>query len=311
MKAALLHSFSEPLQAREVPDPRVRPGAVVVRVLAAFAPGVMIEVTRGRVPFVLPRLPFIPGADAVGVIEELGSDVHGLQPGQIVYCDDYVTLPGPSAVGAYVGAIGTMPGSEVVLAEWPHGCFAEKFLLPAVCVTPLGDAALLAPELLARLGYIGTSHNAIRRGNFEPGHIVVVNGATGVLGVGTVWLLLARGAARVVAIGRRKETLERLHALDPKRVTTVEWTDDSVTADVLIKAAGDRAHLFLDAVGFVKNPASTIAGIGALRPHGYAVLMGGVSADVPIAYGTQMIGLKLTIRGSEWFPRSATEELLR
>jgi alcohol dehydrogenase len=311
MKAALLRRFAEPLQTGEVPDPSIRGGAVIVRVQAAFVPGAMIELTRGHVSWALPRLPYIPGADAVGVIEEVGPDVNGLEVGQAVYCDDYVTLAGAPTVGAYVGLLGTLPGADAVLAQWPNGCFAEKVLLPAECITPLGSAQTMSPQQLARLGYIGTSYHAIRRGNFEPGHVAIVNGATGVLGVGSTWLLLAFGASRVVAIGRRKETLERLHALDPKRVTTVEWEDHVVTADTLIEAAGGRADLFIDAVGFTQSAASTLAGIGALGRQGHATLIGGVNAAVPISYATQMIGLQLTIRGSEWFPRSAIADLLR
>jgi threonine dehydrogenase-like Zn-dependent dehydrogenase len=102
-----------------------------------------------------------------------------------------------------------------------------------------------------------------------------------------------------------------LRALDTKRVIAVEWKDDAVTADTLVEAAGGRADLFIDAVGFAQSAASTVAGIGALGAQGYATLVGGVNANVPISYATQMIGLQLTIRGSEWFPRSAIAELLR
>lgn len=311
MKAALLTQVNEPLEIRDVPDPEVRPGAVVVRLLAAFVPGAMKEIACGDAAWALPEFPFIPGTDAVGVVEAVGENVHCLKTGQTVYCDNYVTLTGNSRVGAYVGLFGTMPGARAVLEEWPDGCFAEKFVLPAECITPVGSADRVAPELLARLGYIGTSYHAIRRGCFEPGQVVVVNGATGVLGVGTVRLLLALGAARVVAVGRRKEVLNRLVTLDPERVVAVEWREGSTSSAVIIEAAGERAQLFIDAVGLTDNPVTTTACIDALGVGGYAVLMGGVNAQIPIGYATQMIGLQLTIRGSEWYPRSAVAELLR
>ena len=38
--------------------------------------------------------------------------------------------------------------------------------------------------------------------------------------------------------------------------------------------------------------------------------MGGINSAVPIDYPSQMIGLQLTIKGSEWFPRSAVRNLL-
>jgi alcohol dehydrogenase len=311
VKAAWLRDFDSPLEAVEIPDPRLRPGAVIVRVLAAFVPGAMIEFTRGRVPFALPTPPYVPGTDAIGMVEAIADDVHGLRVGEAVYCDDRVSVPGQPEVGAYVGLTGTVPGAEAVLAQWPNGAFAERFMLPADCFTPLGEAATIAPALLARLGYFGTAYHAIRRGAFAPGQVVVVNGATGILGVSAVLLLLAMGAARIVAMGRRASALERLRALDRRRVVAVRVDGDAIDAHALIDAAGERAHLFVDAIGFTRSAAATLAGIGALAHGGHAVLVGGVNVDVPIAYATQMIGLELTIRGSEWFPRAAAAELLR
>ena len=128
----------------------------------------MIEFTQGRVPFALPPFPYVPGADAIGVVDKIADDVYGLKVGQKVYCDDYVTLKGASSIGAFVGLGGMIPGADAVLAAWPNGCFAEKFMLPAECFTPLGAAEVIAPELLSRIGYIGTSYSAIRRGSFQP-----------------------------------------------------------------------------------------------------------------------------------------------
>jgi len=311
MKAAVLHSFDEPLSCEVVPEPELKSGAAIVRVEAAFVPGDMLEFTRGRVPFPVPTPPYIPGTDAIGVVEAVADDVYGLDVGQRVYCDDYVTLPGAPGLGGYVGLTAPMPGAEAVLKLWPNGCYAERFALPAECFIPLGDAGSLAPAMLSRLGYLGTSYQAMLRGNFSPGQIAVVNGATGVLGVGTVMLLLTLGAARVVVLGRRKTVLERLQALDAKRVSTVAVTDAALDANTIREAAGDPADLFLDAIGFTENPATTVACIDALGVDGHAVLMGGLNAPVPIDYATQMIGRKLSIYGSEWFPRGLAERLLR
>ncbi len=311
MKAAVVKDFAQPISVEEFPEPQLRSGCVIVRVSAAFLPAVMIEFTRGQIPFKLPALPYIPGADAIGVIEAVADDVHGFSIGEHVYCDDYVTLIGAPAIGAYVGLGAMMPGAETVLKEWPNGCFAEKVMFPADCITPLGTAKSLDPAMLSRIGYIGTGYGAILRGNFRPGQIAVVNGGTGVLGVGTVLLLLAMGAARVVALGRKREVLEQLEALAPGRVTGLAITDEKITGEAIVAAAGEPAQLFIDAIGFTTNAAMTVAGIGALGLDGHAVLIGGVNTNIPIAYATQMIGLKLTIRGAEWFPAAATADLLR
>ena len=88
---------------------------------------------------------------------------------------------------------------------------------------------------------------------------MIVNGATGVLGVGTVRLLLDVGAARVIAVGRRRDILKGLEELDPKRVKAVEWQENRTEAGTLIEAAGERSDLFIDAVGFAGNADTTTA----------------------------------------------------
>jgi alcohol dehydrogenase len=311
VKAAIVHDFNAPMRIQEFPDPELRSGAVIVKVLAAFVPAVMNEFTRAQVPFKLPAPPFIPGPDAVGEVVAVADDVHGIAVGEHVYCDDNVSLTGAPHITAYVGLGAMMPGGESILKEWPNGSYAEQLMLPAECITPLAGARRIPADMLSRLGYIGTSYGAILRGNFQPGQIAVVNGATGVLGVGTVLLLLALGAARVVALGRKPEVLEKLKALDPNRVATVIVSEQGIDPAVIVAAAGEPAQLFIDAIGFTSNASLTLAGINALGLNGYAVLVGGVNAQIPITYATQMIGLKLTIRGAEWFPAEKTADLLR
>src|SRR5262245_3479755 len=65
----------------ECPEPKG--GEVRVRVLAAGVslPDVM---AREGIHPETPRVPFTPGWDLVGVVDELGDDVCGIEPGQIV-----------------------------------------------------------------------------------------------------------------------------------------------------------------------------------------------------------------------------------
>ena len=309
MKALLVRDFATPARVEEVDDPVLRPGCVIVRVDAGFVPAPMKEFTEGRVPFPLPPPPYIPGTDAIGTVEAVAEDVHGLEAGQKVYCDDWVTLKGVSGLGGYVGLAAPMPGGEAVLKEWPNGCFAEKFLLPAECDTPLGAAEKVDPAVLSRFGYIGTAYYAIKRGAFRPGHVAIVNGATGALGVSAVLLLLAMGASTIIAMGRKPAALERLEGLAPGRVRAVSTAKGVAAADILSVAG--LANLFVDATGFTQDARPTRAAIDALGIEGHAVLIGGLDATIPVDYATMMIGRKLTIRGSEWFPYDMTEELLR
>jgi NADPH:quinone reductase-like Zn-dependent oxidoreductase len=93
---------------------------------------------------------------------------------------------------------------------WRNGSFAEKALYPASCLTVLPEAREWdRPELLAFLASLAIADGGLRRGELRGGQTVVVNGATGNLGGAAVLAALARGAARVVATGRRTELSAR------------------------------------------------------------------------------------------------------
>jgi alcohol dehydrogenase len=63
------------------------------------------------------------------------------------------------------------------------------------------------PELLPFLASLAIADGGWRRGGLRGGQTVIVNVATGNLGGAAVLAALARGAARVVATGRRREAL--------------------------------------------------------------------------------------------------------
>ena len=77
MKAARFHRPGEQLRVEEIPDPIIEPGAVVVKVLAAFVPPYFSEMIDGTVSYSLPPLPFTPGMDTIGEVEQVGDDVVG------------------------------------------------------------------------------------------------------------------------------------------------------------------------------------------------------------------------------------------
>ena len=66
----------------------------------------------------------------------------------------------------------------------------------------------------------------------------------------------------------------------------------------------------LDALGAVPDSVLTLAALHGLRPGGTLVLMGGVTADVPLPYG-QMLLKGWTVRGSFMYPAGAPGDLLR
>ena len=46
MKAAVLEDLDKGLQVKDVPEPDLRPDAVIIRLIAAFIPGAMLELIK-------------------------------------------------------------------------------------------------------------------------------------------------------------------------------------------------------------------------------------------------------------------------
>ncbi len=76
MKAAVVHTFGQPLKIEEVPVPEVTAGQVLVKVMASGVCHTDLHAADGDWP-VRPSLPFIPGHEGVGYVAALGPGVAG------------------------------------------------------------------------------------------------------------------------------------------------------------------------------------------------------------------------------------------
>jgi D-arabinose 1-dehydrogenase-like Zn-dependent alcohol dehydrogenase len=169
MKAALFHNGQPSLSVEYIADPAPLPGSAVVEVLACFISRSIADTIDAPMGM-LPPFPFVPGMDTVGRIISVTDDVAGLSPGDLVYCDHCIraTLRRSYATIAFSG--GTVWGpARRHLERWRNGGFAEKMMLPAECMTPLGDAARRAtPAQLCRLGWFGTAYGAFVKAGLKP-----------------------------------------------------------------------------------------------------------------------------------------------
>ena len=147
------------LQLLEEECPEPKSGEVRVRVLAAGVSLPDIMAREGIHPET-PRLPFTPGWDLVGVADQVGEGVAGIEPGQIV-----AALP---ISGAYTEFI----------------CLPQSDLVPV----PPGLDAAEAVSLV--LNYVTAYQMLYRSAKVRPGQRVLIHGAAG--GVGSALLQLGR-----------------------------------------------------------------------------------------------------------------------
>ncbi len=195
MKAAVVVSFTEPLQVveREIPTPAA--GQVLVRLEACGLCHTDIHAAGGDWP-VQPALPFVPGHEGVGIVEELGSGVTHRRIGERVA----IAWLG-SACGACRYCI---DGRETLCQNQENsgysvdGAFAEYAVASAAYVVPVPDgvssvdaapltcagvttykamkvAHIQATEKVGVFGIGGLGHLAVQYAQIMGGSVVAVD----------------------------------------------------------------------------------------------------------------------------------------
>jgi NADPH:quinone reductase len=246
MKAIRVHSFGDPsvLQLDEVETPRPGRGEVLVRIKAIGINYMDIYARMGRYGA---TLPFIPGAEASGTVEELGQDVRGVAVG------DRVAYTG---VPAAYAEFSVAPAERLItLPEWMSFETGAAFPLQGM------TAHYLAYEYY----HIG------------PGTAVLIHAVAG--GVGILAAQIAKHlGARVIGTTsseQKASAAKEVGADDVILYTKTNFVDEAVRL-----TNGKGVDLILDGVG-----KSTFAGdLEAVRVRGTVVIFGSSSGPAePIA----------------------------
>ena len=271
MRAAVLHAPGD-VRVEDRPDPTIeKPTDAVIRVTAACVCGSDLWPYRG-IEEVDGPAPM--GHEYVGVVEEVGSDVRTLEPGQFVVgsffasdntCEICRAGYQSRCVNAVpVGALGT----QAELARIP---LADGTLV----ATPEVPADDLVPGLLAASDVLGTGWFAAVAAEAGPGKTVAVvgDGAVGLLGV------LAAGQLRAerIVVFSRHESRQQL-AREFGATDVVAERGDEGVARIKDLTDGLGAHSVIEAVG---TQESMMQAIRATRPGGHVGYVG-VAHDVQI-----------------------------
>ncbi len=197
MKGVVMHSPGD-VRVEEREDPNItEPTDAIIRLAATCICGSDLWPYRGAEP--VDHLPM--GHEYVGVVEEVGSEVKTMKPGDFV-------------VGSFVISDNTCEicragfQSKCVHAEFVHGTIgtqAERARIPyadgTLVVTPGQPDPGLIPSLLAASDVLGTGWFAAVAAEAGPGKTVAVvgDGAVGLMGVLAAKQL---GAERIIAMSR-------------------------------------------------------------------------------------------------------------
>src|SRR5712675_115878 len=197
MRGAVLYGPRDVrFEERETPK-IVKPTDAIIRISATCVCGSDLWPYRGIQPIAQPT-PM--GHEYCGIVEEVGSAVSRVKPGQFV-------------IGSFFASDNTCPNCE---AGYQSSCRHAEFVGAAqapLLRVPLADGTLVAtpdvpsddmlPSLLALSDVMGTGWFAAHAANVKPGKTVAVvgDGAVGLLGVLSAKQM---GAARIIAMSRHE-----------------------------------------------------------------------------------------------------------
>jgi threonine dehydrogenase-like Zn-dependent dehydrogenase len=276
MRGAVLYGPGD-VRVEQRADPTItRPTDAIIRVAATCVCGSDLWPYRGIAPV---SGPSPMGHEYVGVVEEVGSEVRTVQPGQFVVgsffasdntCEICRAGYHSRCVHAEpVGAIGTQ-------AEYARIPLADGTLV----ATPDRPADDLVPSLLAASDVLGTGWFGATAAEVGPGKTVAVvgDGAVGLLAV-----LAARrlGAERVIAMSRHADRQELARFYGATDI--VEERGDDGVARIKDLTNGLGAHSVIEAVG---TQESMMQAIRSTRPGGHVGYVG-------VAHGVALPGDEL------------------
>ena len=235
MQAFVLTRYQQPLELRDVPEPVVGPGDVLVRVEAAGLNQLDEKIRLGEFKAILPYdLPQVLGHDVAGTVVSVGDHVRAFRPGDRVY-----GRPRKDQVGTFAERVAV---AEQDLAPIPAGLSTvEAGSLPLV--------ALTAWQAL------------VERGDVRPGHQVLVHAGAG--GVGSIAIQLAKHLGATVATTASAANADFVRSLGADVV--IDYRNED------FEALLDGYDLVLDSLGG-DNLAKSLR---VLRPGGRAIGIAG------------------------------------
>ena len=313
MLAAVLRSAGAQIRIEEMPEPSPAVDGVTLEVLAVPIPSYTKHVFAGALPGRrhLPT-PFIPGLSAIGRVHACGPAVRQVAKGDVVFADPQLSsatdASGENAL--LIGWVASDRCADDLLATWRNGSLAQFAHYPEQCLTRIPSGVAEALPALSALHVLSIAHAGLGRAAMEAGDVVVVTGSTGNIGSAVVLDALARGAARVVAVGRNSKILSELAEWD-RRVATVSIASLN-SADIksaIVDACGGQCNVHVDALGSTQDHGVILAAIAALGRRGTSVLLGGARGAIPLNY-LDVMRREITVRGSYMYPRDVPREVL-
>lgn len=311
MKAAVLIEAGQPLVIENLTIDKPGPHEVLIRTAACGLCHSDLHFIEGTYPHPLPA---VPGHEAAGIVEAVGSEVRTVKVGDAVvtclsafcgHCEFCVTGRMALCLGAETRRLPgapprlTRPDGSPVNQMLNLSAFAEQMLVHEHACTainpemPLDRAAVIGCAVTTGAG---TIFNAC---SVTPGETVAVVGCGGV-GLVTINAAKIAGAGRIIAadpIPEKRELAKKLGATD-----VVDALAEGAAGEIIEMTKGGVDYA-IEAVG---RPASAKLAVNVLRRGGTATILGMMPLNESVGLSAMdlLSGKKLqgAIMGMNRFP---------
>ena len=289
MKAAI---FVEPnrIMLDDKPIPEVGPLDALIRITTTTICGTDVHILKGEYPV---ERGLTIGHEPVGIIEKLGSAVHGYREGQRVIAGA-ITPSGHSAaclcgLHSQDGA-GTRHGFKA-MGGWRFGntidgAQAEYLLVPDAMtnLAPIPDAlsdeqVLMCPDIMST-GFSGAERGKVRIGDSVA---VFAQGPIGLCATAGARLM---GATTIIGVDSIPARMEIARQMGADHI--VDFTQCDPVAEIMRLTDGRGVDVAIEALG---QQQTFEAALRVLRPGGTLSSLGVYSGDLTIPLGAFAAGL--------------------
>ena len=272
MKALAFHEFGGPdkLKYVDVPDPKIKPNDVLVRVRACALNHLDLFVREG-IPALKTPLPFWTGCDIAGEVAEVGVDVPGVKVGARVAVNPNLTCGRCEFCQQGEDSLCVRYG---ILGEHAPGGLAEYVAVRGDNVLPLPAPVSFEAAASFVLTNMTAWRMVVTQGQVRPGQDVLVIGVGG--GVSSTAVQIARlCGARVIVTSSDDAKLEKAKALGAE--VGINYKKNPDWAKQVFEASGKRG---VDVVIENVGAATWKDSIRSLKGGGRLVTCGSTSGPV-------------------------------
>ena len=302
MKGAVLYERNKPLVIEELELSEPTHGEVLVKIMASGVCHSDWHVIKGD--WVHHPLPMILGHEGAGIVEAVGPNVTGLEPGDHVILSWRTScgvcemcqqgrsilcerLPMPSSKPTLTGS-----GAEINRMTG-LGTFGSYTVVPESAAVPIDKDVPFPQAALVGCGVTTGVGAVVNTAQVQPGTTVAVFGCGGV-GLNCIQGAVIAGATTIIAVDLLDSKLDLAREFGATH--TINASREDPVERIVDLSEGKGAHYAFEAIGIVEDP--FVQSIMCTRRGGVTVWVGHAPVDTPVTIDARALMFEKTLKAS-------------